>query len=762
MATLRITYNDKSHVQPYGTHEIQVWDTDMNELKETININADQTDENTENIIALTSGWRGVLLIADTPTEDGFYTAGESGTYTNAGGLVIDLTEGVNYINVSGTQTVFTKTVIPVDTIPTGDIAEGETLSVSGDKINDVTKLKSNLVVGKNLFDKDAATIGQFISNSGSVSINATYDSSDYIPIIEGQDYISNWLMRFTCYYDSDKNVVSGGTNSGVTSFTPPVGASFIIVSIAHTGLDSFQLEKGIATTDFESYKLTIVTDENEPLKSKIVFDEGVTSDETDFAERNYYLLNLFDFDNATITTGFFVNYANGNYVANVLYDATGKIELPSDITKLTLSFLHNIAFYNSSGVYISGVQAFGPGSGTVDVPVNAKYVDCTVLTDTADIFYIVVGETIGVYQPYTVPFYNKMTNAIVFQSEIVTEAEVFESVWLPKEICIAVDRQVEIYNSQVVWVGNIDNYHFVWSGIGHSMGRKWYLLGESGDVGNHTLTLKIYNNENILLATKTTTVKVVANTVTSPFTVAGIGDSLSNNKPWAGEIVSLSGGDITFVGTRQSLSGEGRSGASAAYYLGNNSYTFDATGISGIDGRTQDLNPFFNPVLGDVDYQYYKDNYTSPNPDVLIIWLGTNGLEIDPTTNAGNIKTFVDKIRATGGATIKIFIVHTLFNSNQDGMGIIGTSGVYKLNQDLKVFNLQVELYDLLESYSDLYLVPVSTCHDSEYNYGQVVTTVNPRASQTELIPSDYVHPQTQGYLQIADIIYSSLIANQ
>lgn len=61
------------------------------------------------------SGYRGALAIADTPTEDGFYFASESGTYTNAGGLVVDLDQGINIISVEDGQTMFELVVIPVD-----------------------------------------------------------------------------------------------------------------------------------------------------------------------------------------------------------------------------------------------------------------------------------------------------------------------------------------------------------------------------------------------------------------------------------------------------------------------------------------------------------------------------------------------------------------------------------------------------------------------------------------------------------------------
>lgn len=60
-------------------------------------------------------GYKGTLAVADTPTEDGFYFASETGTYTNAGGLVVDLSAGINIISVEDSQTVFELVVVPID-----------------------------------------------------------------------------------------------------------------------------------------------------------------------------------------------------------------------------------------------------------------------------------------------------------------------------------------------------------------------------------------------------------------------------------------------------------------------------------------------------------------------------------------------------------------------------------------------------------------------------------------------------------------------
>lgn len=67
-----------------------------------------------DQLIGIASGYKGFLAIADIPTEDGYYYASESGTYTNAGGLVVSLSNQITIITVSDTQSVFEKVEIPI------------------------------------------------------------------------------------------------------------------------------------------------------------------------------------------------------------------------------------------------------------------------------------------------------------------------------------------------------------------------------------------------------------------------------------------------------------------------------------------------------------------------------------------------------------------------------------------------------------------------------------------------------------------------
>lgn len=184
------------------------------------------------NNASLMSGYQGVLLIADTPTEDGYYLAGETGTYTNAGSVIVDLTNGITYINVSDTQTTFSTTVVPFESIPTGDIEEGENLSVNGDKIKRELNYLERLSVlkepVKNAINIDVVTPGFYVDGStGDIISNATYTYTAFIKIVKNQVWkISDDGVaadtRHIALYNSLGDFISGGSTSIINSFTVP------------------------------------------------------------------------------------------------------------------------------------------------------------------------------------------------------------------------------------------------------------------------------------------------------------------------------------------------------------------------------------------------------------------------------------------------------------------------------------------------------------------------------------------------------------
>ncbi len=165
-------------------------------------------------------------------------------------------------------------------------------------------------------------------------------------------------------------------------------------------------------------------------------------------------------------------------------------------------------------------------------------------------------------------------------------------------------------------------------------MKRKFTVTGTVLLIAEYTLALTVYDNNLEQVASTSTTLKVVSNTINLGKSILTIGDSLTNEKPWLAEVRSLSSDLLTFVGTRgttTNIKHEGRSGFSAGSYLTATAYTYENEGI----------HPFWDAENSRFNWKYYKTN-TGINPDIIMIYLGTNGMALDTTLNSNNIKKMV------------------------------------------------------------------------------------------------------------------------
>lgn len=135
-----------------------------------------------------------------------------------------------------------------VEGLPSAALANGAVLPAK----------TSFLSATKNLFDKAAITAGQFLSAAGALTVNATYDVSDFMPVTPGQPYVCTKNIRFYAAYDASKTVMSAaGSNTQVNAggvITPAAGVAFLRVTIFHTDLDAVQFEQGSVSTGFVAY----------------------------------------------------------------------------------------------------------------------------------------------------------------------------------------------------------------------------------------------------------------------------------------------------------------------------------------------------------------------------------------------------------------------------------------------------------------------------------------------------------------------------
>lgn len=325
---------------------------------------------------------------------------------------------------------------------------------------------------------------------------------------------------------------------------------------------------------------------------------------------------------------------------------------------------------------------------------------------------------------------------------------------FLPDEIVCAVGRTIEIYNNQVCPLA--DKYHIRWySTVGKALERKYSITGDADFIGDYKLTFEIYDDDEMVIFAKDTTIKIVEDNIPENFAICPIGDSLTNGKPWLTEVPTLSNNKVSYVGTRGNGKHEGRSGFTSIGYTTAHDYTFEAA-------NPETVHPFWDGTK--FSWSYYKTN-TGVSADAIQIFLGTNDLfgNTSGETLAENLKTMVDDIRLTE-TDMPIFLVLTILVGSQNGLGnqraSDGFTAMYKGKNkyllDCKFIKAMQLLQETFKDYDNLYFIPLTQCHDNQYNFGEVETPVNPRAAQTEIMPKEAIHPQQQGYEQMADVMYS------
>ncbi len=326
---------------------------------------------------------------------------------------------------------------------------------------------------------------------------------------------------------------------------------------------------------------------------------------------------------------------------------------------------------------------------------------------------------------------------------------------YLPEEICVASGVTLELYNSQISSLGErIGSYNVKWTcAVGKNMYRKFSITGTDELTGTYPLIFTIFDDNGAQVAKASTKLRIVP-AVTDSFSLLTIGDSLSCDTATYERLNELTDGQIIYMGTRGvggSLT-EARRGFSAANYRSDTGYTEEEP--------IEEVHPFYNEETEDFDWAYYKES-TGFDPDAVEVFLGANGLSEDPAENGDNIAWIVRNIHKED-PKLPVYLVHTLYPANQDGIGSWSSKDGYalygdryKYEEDQKVFDLMLYLEESLKEEENLYFVPAGMCHDSAYNFNTVPVPVNPHSEEMMEVPDNAVHPGRAGYRQIADCLY-------
>ncbi len=674
------------------------------------------------------------------------------------------------------------------------------------------------------MFPQDCVWAFTFITTSGQpanfVNNNYIYTVS-YIPVKELTTYAlfynqTNIPFVYFAFYNEEFEFVQH-TSASTNIISVPEGAAYLRTSIIAS---SMGIAAGEATIDenghltyptgiFEMYEQNhtnyeasemsereVICKEDFYIPFECILDGSVDLTHCNFSVK-YPSINICD--PSKLQSGYNAGGGFGKYSSNTSYVCTEPIVVsPGDgisMWKLNKNkILADPIDARFISVYDKNLQLveYVNSQRTYIIPENGHYVMITLqlagFDNDPERMYIQRHNNMRVFQGYHEPL--KPVSKIDRRMVDGLGASALH-VYLPPEICIPAGMTIELYNNQCCL--EADKYHIQWIGdYGDSYDWKYVIKGEESLVGqNFTLIMNVYNDALDLLEFAETTVKIVSNTIDTNQLIIPIGDSLTNDKPWLSNIHStLSNGKVSFRGTRgttdptleNGITHEGRSGARSDWYNnGDSVYDFDNNGLSTLPDVT--TNPFWNPTKNAFDFDYYCNNATdggagyfktsngvntSITPTGVMIFLGANGVSLNPTDQVTNITTLVNNIRSSvKGASIPIYVVNTQFRApyilatTADGFAT-NSGGEFKFQNDLKYFNLMKNLNTELASYNNVHIVPIATTHDSAHNYPFTEVNVNPYNDNfTEKKYTDTIHPMICGYLQMAATMYGSICAN-
>ncbi|MCD7785779.1 MAG: hypothetical protein LUH18_09475 [Oscillospiraceae bacterium] len=621
----------------------------------------------------------------------------------------------------------------------------------------------------KNLFNYNSKCVIplHYLTESGGMKSHDSYNVGGYIPVTPGKSYYFTASSggAYCCIYDAFFRVI--GTFKGKEEVEIPEDGCYVRLSCPVSGTTAMFVKSANGTTNYEAfcppYDLYQTVNANHLSLSNAV------EEKLDKIKGK----NLFNKENVTKETYL---TGSGDAFPNTAYFITDFIPVEEGQTYylngFTVGGAYHCVFASDMSTVVKAFKDL-----TITIPEGGAFLRLSGWLSNLDVCQVEVGDSFTGYEAYTeyLPLLENTERIEQLEEDMLEVKGEIIHAYLPSDIYVAVGRTIELYNSQVCL--EAEKYHVRWNcEIGKAMKRKFSVTGTESLIGEYTLSCEIVNDLLNVIWTAEATIHIVESSLAEKHFILPIGDSLTNQKAWEPEVRNLSGGNVQFVGTRGGYTAndsdgnswtcchEGRSGASASWYTKDSTYDYEMRYVGNPEVDTT-ANPFYDPSEERFSLAYYLEmqgSYLEATPTEIMLYLGTNGISLDNTSNAGAIKTIVDCIRMDD-ADIPIYMVNTLFRGNQNGIGTQQSSdgyasqaGKYKYEEDCKIVDLEQKLYSLLSEYENVYFIPIAVTHDSEYNFGNVETKVNPRAVQTEYLPVESVHPQAQGYYQMADCIWS------
>ena len=518
------------------------------------------------------------------------------------------------------------------------------------------------LQLGKNKFNKAAVTTGSYITDAGLIYANATYDISDYITVVAGTAYVCNGSgIRFSCYFDANYNVIAGGTGTNIFTFTPPVGAAYIRVSMYHANINTFQLEIGATATTYEQHQYVLLDPAGIPFGASLVDGQVATAKVADLAistakianaavtpdKVNFLQLGKNKFNKNTITSGYYLTNT-GTVLASATYDISDYIPVVAGTTYVNSGVL-GIRF----SCYFDANYAVVAGGTNTNVftftpPTGAAYVRVTVYHSDLNTFQLEIGATATTYEQYQYVLSDPAGIPIGIDG---ITAAVTPVIVMPPTIYGVQGRECNLYIDNLhlgdssVYAHDVTN-----TAVNGAQQRERWTWTPTGVQSTGTLTVSAYDKTSgAVLVSATTNQRAAASTAGSGTTkiINVIGDSLINAATITQTVIDIAATDVmgvSFIGTRGTGANkhEGRGGWSITDFstVGRTFYSFTVSGV------------VTSPLINSTEYTNNGSTFKVQELS-LVAGSGTIICERTAGTNAPSASGTLTKSSGTGDATI-------------------------------------------------------------------------------------------------------------
>ena len=321
-----------------------------------------------------------VLTLSDGKiTSDGFpievFKGADGGVVvpTNGNGLVKQIDGKIDKGNV--TLNDLTQDVKLAMTGGSVAVVGENAVGTENIKDNSVTITKANFILAsKNLLIIEKTEVGKMwggnASNDVVLTDNINITASEPISLKSGATHIYKNKIGGAIFADGNNKLVQfNGMSTPAGALEIPSGAKKVMLNIYHADVNTYQLEYGLNGTDYVrgSYGLddTIkLNGENiENIKGSAIETGSVPLNKLEL-ERS---LNLFDRTN--LQSGY-IDRWTGGVTSDEVNKTSDYIPLSDNniiFNKITNNL--NIAYYNSSGVFIAGEQVVAPKTNAIVTP---------------------------------------------------------------------------------------------------------------------------------------------------------------------------------------------------------------------------------------------------------------------------------------------------------------------------------------------------------------------------------------------------------